>query len=95
MQYLANTGTSLGIGKALAWKSTAKGRNLIMAAWHLVELNEIRDSVMERQDVDVIVDMNDLSAPGKPAKRYGTMATRDLSVLTNNPASTINLIVRA
>lgn len=84
MQYTAITGASSGIGKAMAYEFASRGHNLIITARREAELKAIKDDIIQRHSVDVIVYASDLSAPGKAVELYDQLARHDVNVLINN-----------
>lgn len=93
----AITGSSKGIGAAVARTMAEEGCNLHLAARTEADLEAVRDDIMSQQQVGVTLHPMDLSVSGQPEAL--AEAAGDIDILINNagaiPGGTIDMIDEA
>ena len=91
------TGSSKGIGAAVARTMAEEGCNLHLAARTEADLEAVRDDIMSRQQVGVTLHPMDLSVSGQPEAL--AEAAGDIDILVNNagaiPGGTIEMVDEA
>ena len=80
------TGASSGIGESFAYLLASKGTNLILVARTQSKLEEIAQTIREKNQVEVHVFQQDLSVPQSAKALYDEVKARDIDVdiLINN-----------
>ncbi|TFZ51586.1 SDR family NAD(P)-dependent oxidoreductase [Serratia proteamaculans] len=84
MKYTLITGASSGIGKALSYQFAERGHNLIITARREEELNQIKQDIEARYQVQVLVNVCDLSQEWAAERLYNQLQHVELSVMINN-----------
>jgi short-subunit dehydrogenase len=80
------TGTSAGIGRALAARFASAGHDVVLVARREARLRELADSLEDQYGVAASVVVQDLAESDGPEQLHETVAERDLDVgvLVNN-----------
>lgn len=84
MSYVAITGASAGIGKAIAYKFAAKGDDLIITARRADVLEEMKRDIEAKYGVNVKPIESDLSVGENAYKLYDELEGLEVKALINN-----------
>lgn len=83
-KYILITGASSGIGYALAKKFAQKNKNLILVARNIDTLKELKDTILQEYNVDVITKQADLSINSNVYNLYNDLKSYSLEALINS-----------
>lgn len=85
MKYTVITGASSGIGYETALAFAARGKNLIIVARRLDNLEELQSRIQQmRADVQVVIRTTDLSISGNALKLYEDLKAYQIETWINN-----------
>lgn len=83
-KYILVTGSSSGIGKAIAEKFASEKYNLILVARREELLENIKKELEEKYKIEVLIYIYDLSIPESVYQFYEDIKDKDIYLLVNN-----------
>jgi len=84
MMYALITGASSGIGKAMAIELAKKNYNLILVARREKELMALKDAIIEKFNVDIVIKVMDISIVENCKKLHNEVISLNPELVINN-----------